>query len=172
MQNAPRGAFCNTFDLLSLRSLFCLFLSGRFTQVLLYTIAFNQNHHFDLVLIAYVYSKTCVKQPLLKRLKIGLHYQLLLNAGQKYCRMLPSRSILQYFRPSLSYQSLLRSLFCLFLSDCFTQFYWTPLLLTKFIWISSWDVDIYCICVVILQELPDLGLLCKSVIRRLYEVKG
>ena len=38
---APRGAFCNTFDLhfiklpLSLRSLFCLFLSGRFTQVLL-----------------------------------------------------------------------------------------------------------------------------------------
>ena len=37
-----KGAFCNTFDLyyatyLSLRSLFCLFLSGCFTQVLLYS---------------------------------------------------------------------------------------------------------------------------------------
>ena len=30
-------------------------------------------------------------------------------------------SILQYFRPSLSYQLLFRSLFCLFLSDRFTQ---------------------------------------------------
>ena len=34
------------------------------------------------------YSKTCVKQPLSKRLKIGFQDQLLLNAGQKYCRML------------------------------------------------------------------------------------
>ena len=39
------GAFCNTFDLhlaaiiyVSLSSLYCLFLSGRFTQVLLYSI--------------------------------------------------------------------------------------------------------------------------------------
>ena len=31
-------------------------------------------------------------------------------------------SILQYFRPSLSYQLLLRSLFYLFFSGCFTQF--------------------------------------------------
>ena len=30
-------------------------------------------------------------------------------------------NILQYFRPSLSYHLLLRSLFCLFLSGCFTQ---------------------------------------------------
>ena len=30
-------------------------------------------------------------------------------------------SILQYFRPSLSYHLSLRSLFCLFLSGCFTQ---------------------------------------------------
>ena len=36
-----------------------------------------------------VYSKTCVKQPLSKRLKIGFQYHLSLNAGQKYCRMLP-----------------------------------------------------------------------------------
>ena len=34
------------------------------------------------------YSKTCVKQPLSKRQKIGFQTQLWLNAGQKYCRML------------------------------------------------------------------------------------
>ena len=33
--------------------------------------------------------------------------------GQKYCRML-QESILQYFRPPLSYHLSLRSLFCLF----------------------------------------------------------
>ena len=33
----------------------------------------------------HIYSKTCVKPPLSK---IGFQYQLLLNAGQKYCRML------------------------------------------------------------------------------------
>ena len=33
-------------------------------------------------------SKTCVKQPLSKRLKIGFQDQLSLTAGQKYCRML------------------------------------------------------------------------------------
>ena len=35
-----------------------------------------------------MYSKTCVKWPLSKRPKIGFQDQLLLNAGQKYCRML------------------------------------------------------------------------------------
>ena len=35
------------------------------------------------------YSKTCVKRPLLKRLKTWFQDQLWLNAGQKYCRMLP-----------------------------------------------------------------------------------
>ena len=34
------------------------------------------------------YSKTYVKWPLSKRPKIGFQNQLLLNAGQKYCRML------------------------------------------------------------------------------------
>ena len=34
-----------------------------------------------------LYSKTCVKWPLSKRLKIGFQDQLSLNAGQKYCRM-------------------------------------------------------------------------------------
>ena len=36
----------------------------------------------------YIYSKTCVKQPLSKRPKIGFQDQLSFNAGQKYCRML------------------------------------------------------------------------------------
>ena len=35
------------------------------------------------------YSKTCVKRPLSKRQKIGFQDWLSLNAGQKYCRMLP-----------------------------------------------------------------------------------
>ena len=34
------------------------------------------------------YSKTCVKQPLSKRQKIGFQDQLSFDAGQKYCRML------------------------------------------------------------------------------------
>ena len=34
------------------------------------------------------YSKTCVKWPLSKRRKIGFQDQLLLNVGQKHCRML------------------------------------------------------------------------------------
>ena len=34
------------------------------------------------------YSKTCVKWPLSKRPQIVFQDQLLLNAGQKYCRML------------------------------------------------------------------------------------
>ena len=71
------------------------------------------------------YSKTCVKPRLSKRLKNGIQDQLSLNAGQKYCRMLHAEcskgSILQYFQPSLSYYSSLRSLFCLFSSGRFTQ---------------------------------------------------
>ena len=55
-----------------------------------------------------------------RRPKIGFQDRLSLNAGQKYCRML-QESILQYFRPSLSYHLSLRSLFCLFLSGCLRQ---------------------------------------------------
>ena len=51
-------------------------------------------------------------------MKIGFQDQLSLNAGQKYCRMLP---FLQYFQPSLSYHLSLRSLFCPFMSGRFTQ---------------------------------------------------
>ena len=35
-----------------------------------------------------MYSKTCLRRPLSKRPKIGFQDQLLLNAGQMYCRML------------------------------------------------------------------------------------
>ena len=59
------------------------------------------------------YSKTCLKRPLKKSAKIGFQYRLSVNSGQKYC------SILQYFRPSLSYHLPSRSLFCLL----FKQFY-------------------------------------------------
>ena len=39
-----------------------------------------------------LYSKTCLKRPLSKRRpKIGCQYQLSLNAGQKYCRMLQGK---------------------------------------------------------------------------------
>ena len=66
------------------------------------------------------YSKICLKRPLKKKTKIGFQDRLSLNAGQKYCRML-SWSILQYFRPSLSYHLSLRPLFCLFLSGRLRQ---------------------------------------------------
>ena len=56
--------------------------------------------------------QVCTVKPVLsghpkRRPKIGFQDQLWLNAGQKYCRM-PSWSILQYFRPSLSYRLSLR----------------------------------------------------------------
>ena len=72
-----------------------------------------------------VYSKTCVKRPVSKRSKISFQDQLSLNTRQKYCRM---GSILQYFRPSLSYHLSFRSLFCLFLSSSLT-----PVLLYMYI---------------------------------------
>ena len=55
-----------------------------------------------------------------RRPTTGFQEQLSLNAVQKYCRML-QESILQYFRPSLSYHLSLRPLFSLFLSGCLRQ---------------------------------------------------
>ena len=49
---------------------------------------FNCNNPCALFLFIQ-YSKTCVKRPLSKSPKIGFQDQLSLNAGQKYCRMLP-----------------------------------------------------------------------------------
>ena len=37
---------------------------------------------------AFEYSKTCLKRPIKRRLKIGFQDRFSLNAGQKYCRML------------------------------------------------------------------------------------
>ena len=53
LQNAPRGAFCNTFDLIKI---FFLFLSGRYTQVLLYMYMYlvTENKQFN------VYCKTFI----------------------------------------------------------------------------------------------------------------
>ena len=61
------------------------------------------------------YSITCLERSPPKRPIIGFQDRLSLNASQKYCRML-QESILQYFRPALSYHLSLRPLFCLFLS--------------------------------------------------------
>ena len=67
-----------------------------------------------------MYSKTCLKRPLQKKKTLGFQDHFSLNAGQKYCRML-KESILQYFRPSLSYNLSSRPLFCLFLSGRLRQ---------------------------------------------------
>ena len=65
-------------------------------------------------------SVPCLKRPLKNMSKIGFQDRLLLNAGQKYCRM-SQESILQYFRPSLSYHLSLRPLICLVLSGRLRQ---------------------------------------------------
>ena len=72
-------------------------------------VAFTSGYRYKGVYLC-TYSNNCVKCPLSKISKIGFQDQLLLNAGQKYCRMLQG-GILQYFRPSLSYHLLLSSLF-------------------------------------------------------------
>ena len=69
---------------------------------------------------AYIYSKTCLKPSLKKKTKMGFQDWLSLNEGQKYSRML-KESILQYFRPSLSYHLSLRPLFCLILGGRLRQ---------------------------------------------------
>ena len=67
-----------------------------------------------------VYSKPVLSGHPKRRPKIVFQDQILLNAGQKYCRIL-SWIILQYFQPSLSYHLSLRPLFCLFLSGRLRQ---------------------------------------------------
>ena len=58
-------------------------------------------------------SKTCLKQPLKKKTKIGFKtdYRLMQVKSIAECS---NGSLLQYFPPSLSYHLSLRSLFCLF----------------------------------------------------------
>ena len=64
------------------------------------------------------YSKTCVKRPLSKRQKTGFQDQCLMQV--KSIAECNKGSIRQYFRPSFSYHSSLRS-FCQLLSGHFTQ---------------------------------------------------
>ena len=79
--------------------------------------ALNEKHQWNCCINSCThYSRTCLKQPVKNRHNEGLKDRWLLNAGLKYCRMLP-RSILQYFWPALSdYQS------------------WKSLLLSPFEW--------------------------------------
>ena len=96
-----------------------------------------------------IYSKTClkVKRPLSKRSHIGFQDQLSLNAGQKYCRMLQREhsailstlvklcskgSILQYFRPSLSYAP--RGAFCNTFDPHWLPFFIKIFILSIFEW--------------------------------------
>ena len=68
------------------------------------------------------YSKTCVKQPLSKRPKIGFQDQLSLNQSMQVKSIAEcSNCILQYFRPSLSYRLSSRSLFLSIFEWPFTQ---------------------------------------------------
>ena len=64
-------------------SVLCLFLMVSWVGLQCVIVAFPDHTTSFLI-----YSKTCVEQPLSKRPKIGFQYQLLLNAGRKYCRML------------------------------------------------------------------------------------
>ena len=74
----------------------------------------SQNKVVSVFLPFFIYSKTCLKQPLKRSPKIGFQDRPSLNAGQKHCRLL-RKSILQYFRFALSYHLPLIPLFCLFL---------------------------------------------------------
>ena len=56
---------------------------------LMFTFSVTNNAKCSLAPKLLIYSKTCVERPLSKRQKIGFQDQLSINAGQKYCRMLP-----------------------------------------------------------------------------------
>ena len=57
-----------------------------FIQVVIYRyLNINQNTQK----IKYMYSKTCVKRPLINKQNKDLNDKWQLNEGQKYCRMLP-----------------------------------------------------------------------------------
>ena len=70
-----------------------------------------------------VNSKTCVKQSLPKRPKIGFQDQLLLNAGHKYCRMLQwgySAMLSTFIKLPFVNKILVLSIFDWPFSTCFT----------------------------------------------------
>ena len=75
---------------------------------------------YSLWMDAYMYSKTCVKQPLSKGPKNGFQDWLSLIVGKKYCRMLQREhsAILSTF---IKLPIVNKTFVCLFLSGCFTQ---------------------------------------------------
>ena len=71
----------------------------------------------------YYYSKTCHKRPRKQTTKIGFEYQLSLNAGQKYGRMLQgehSAILLTFIKLPFSIKTLVLSIFKWSLKTCFT----------------------------------------------------
>ena len=72
----------------------------------------------------FIYSKTCVKQPLSQDQKMVFKTKHGLRQVKSIVEC-SKGSFLQYFRPSLSYQLSFRPLFCLFLSGRCTQVYCT-----------------------------------------------
>ena len=80
---------------------------------------FQLPHVFNYTVVYCEYSKTCLKQPLSKSPKIGFKtdYRIMQFKSIAECS---KESILQYFRPALSYHMALRPFF-LFLSGRFRQ---------------------------------------------------
>ena len=71
------------------------------------------------------YSKTCLKRPLKKKTKIGFQDRLSLNAGQKYCRMLPlehSAILLTFIKLPFAFKIFVLSIFEWLLKTGFTIF--------------------------------------------------
>ena len=58
-----------------------------------------------------IYCKTSVKLPLSKRPKIDFQDQFLLNAGQKYCRMLHSSILLAFIKLPFVIKTFVLSIF-------------------------------------------------------------
>ena len=80
------------------------------------------------------YSKTCLKRPLKKKTKIGFKDRLSLNAGQKYCRMLPlehSAILLTFLKLPFVFKTIILFIFEWPLKISFTVF-------ACYICISSW----------------------------------
>ena len=70
---------------------YCIFVTfpcGILGQVWFLTVSFPDLCLLITVYLGNNYSKTCLERPLPKRPKISFLDYLLLNAGQKYCRML------------------------------------------------------------------------------------
>ena len=88
------------------------------------------NRHCRLQLRYTVTSNTVLRDHSNRRSKLVFKVEYRLMQVESFAEC-SKGSILQYFRPSLSYRLALRSLFCLFLSGCLRHFYCTPLIILK-----------------------------------------